>query len=61
MMTDIDLKKSYETGKIWVTNRMQVSGTNKDVLGQIYNHSTFLAGLHRVELLEDELMVRGLI
>jgi len=60
-MTNEQLLKAHNEGKIWVSNRMQVSETNKNVLGEIYNHLDFLAGLSRIEELEDQLILRNLI
>lgn len=60
-MTNDELLKAYKKGCKWTTARMQVTGTNKNELGQPYDHETFLAGLNRLEVIENELMERGVI
>ncbi len=59
-MSNEELVKAWETGSKWLAGKMQMTGTKKDVSGEDYDHSTFLAGLGRIEKLEDELKLRGL-
>lgn len=60
-MTEQEILEAYEVGKKWVSNRVQVVGTNKNVLGEVYDNEAFLAGLKRLELLESEMQERGTI
>lgn len=60
-MTEEELKGAYIVGKIWVSNRAQMVGTNKNILGETYDNNIFLAGLKRIENIEDEIRERGLI
>ena len=59
-MTNEELKEAYTVGKIWVSNRAQMVGTNKNILGEPYNNALFIAGLKRIENIEDEIRERGL-
>ena len=58
-MTVEELIKAFKIGSQYVTNRMQVAGTGRNGLGELYGHSEFLAGLTRLEKVEDELNLRG--
>lgn len=60
-ISDQELKEAYEAGKLWVSNRCQVVGTNKNVLGESYNNDLFLVGLKRLEAIEDELREREIV
>ena len=60
-MTDSELIKFHDTGKLWVINRMQVSNTSKNKLGEPYDHSAFLSGLRRIEEIEDTMLQRKLL
>jgi hypothetical protein len=59
-MTDDELQKAYALGAKWCTDRMQ-GEENKNALGQPYNHADFMAGLERLENIEDEMKKRGFI
>lgn len=59
-MTDQELLEVYKLACNWTVKRMQVTGTNKNELGEIYDHQLFLAALERIEKMEDEMQKRGL-
>lgn len=58
--TDQELLKAYEVGSKWISNRMQVTGTDKNELGEKYDHISFLLGLNRLGEVQDELNRRGI-
>ena len=60
-LTGQELKEKYEAGKLWVINNSQEVGTDKNVLGEPYNNDKFVAGLKRLEEIEDELREKGTI
>ena len=59
-MLDKELIKADKEGKKWLNHHSQVSETNKNELGEIYDHDLFMLGLNRIEEIEDELMKRGI-
>jgi hypothetical protein len=59
-MTNGELINAFSKGKAWVANREQVTGTNKNKLGTAYDHEDFMAGLKRIEALEDEMKERNI-
>ncbi len=59
-MTDKELVDTWEKGKKWLNDHMQVTGTNKNELGEVYDYTGFMVGLSRIEEIEDELNVREL-
>ena len=59
-MRDGELVESWKKGCIWLTNNEQVTGTKKNRLGESYNHSLYLAGLKKIEKLEDEMRRRSI-
>lgn len=59
-MDDNALIKADMVGKRWLDNHMQVSGTNKNKLGELYDHESFMLGLDRIEDIEEELIKRGI-
>lgn len=59
-LTDTELLDKYKAGSLWVTGHMQVTGTDKNELGTKYNHEMFMTGLKRLEVIENELMKRGI-
>lgn len=59
-MNKEELLKAYEIGKSWVFNHSQVIGTAKNVLGEPYNNTMFVAGLKKLEELEAVLQERGI-
>lgn len=60
-MTEQELKQAYEIGKKWVSDRVQIVGTDKNALGEAYDNDGFLRGLERLEEIEDEFRKRGTI
>ncbi len=57
-MTNKELLESYRVGSQWLTDKMQVSYTNKTQDGNIYDHKNWVLGLHRLEIIETELLRR---
>jgi hypothetical protein len=59
-MSDLQLLESYKKGKKWVSDRIQVTGTNRNKVGGLYNPTEFIAGLKRLEEIEYEMARRGI-
>lgn len=59
-MTDQELLEAYRKGKIWLEGRMQVSRTNKNENGNYYDPLIFMAGLQRLQKIEDILRERSI-
>lgn len=60
-MIDQELIDTYKKACNWLAKRMQVTGTNKNELGEVYDHQQFLLALEKVEKMEDEMQKRGLV
>ena len=60
-MTDGEILNKWKIGCKWLTAREQISNTNKNNLGEIYDHKIYLVALKRLEAIEDELMKRNII
>lgn len=59
-MTDKELLERWKTACSWLILREQLTNTNKNQLGQIYNHDLYLIGLRKLEKIEKELQRRGI-
>jgi hypothetical protein len=60
MMTNEELLEKWKVGYSWLTKHEQVTNTNKNSLGEIYDHALYLVALKRIETLEDEMKRRGM-
>lgn len=59
-MTDEQLLDSYKKGTKWALDHAQVTSTDKNELGEIYNDQEWQIALNRIERIEKELQKRGL-
>lgn len=59
-MNDEELVAHWKMGYKWLTDHEQISGTNKNRLGEPYNHTSYLVALKRIELLEDQMRERSI-
>lgn len=59
-LTDKDLNDLYVRGSNWLAKRMQVTGTDKNEMGEKYNHAEFEKGLRKVEAIEREMQKRNI-
>ena len=59
-MSDEQILDSYVNGSSWLIKKSQVTGTDKNTLGEKYNHKEFMVGLNRLEAIEREMQKRGL-
>lgn len=59
-MSDEQLLQGYVTGSKWLLRKQQVAGTDKDTEGEQYDHKTYMAGLKRLEQIEEEMQKRDL-
>lgn len=59
-MSDEELKQSYALGKGWLEEKEQVTGTDKNAVGEKYEGSMYLFGIGRIEALEKELQRRNI-
>lgn len=59
-MNEKELLEKWELGKRWLTENGQVSKTNKNYKGKIYDHRLYLKGLIKLEAIEDELQRQGI-
>ena len=63
-MTDQELLEAYKKGSKWLTDRMQVTGTNKNELGEEITPERldqWERGLKRLEKIELEMNKRGIV
>lgn len=63
-MTNDQLLDSYKKGSKWLTDRMQVTGTNKNELGEVITPEMFdqwERALKRLEKIELEMNKRGIV
>ena len=58
MMENEELLGRWNRGYEWLTKHEQITGTNKNRLGEIYDHTLYLLALRRIEFLEDEMRKR---
>jgi hypothetical protein len=58
-MTNEELLSSWEKGCFWLKGKLQAEEKNKAEDGSTYSKTLFLAGLKRIEEIEDELIKRG--
>lgn len=59
-MTDEQLLETYKKGTKWAIDHGQVTGTDKNELGEKYNDAEWQTALNRIEKIEKELQKRGL-
>ena len=53
-----EVRETYEKGCQWLIAHMQETGTDLDRRGEKYNHKVWMAGLKKIEALEDEMRKR---
>lgn len=58
-MTEKELLETWTKACYWTIQRMQVTGTNKNKLGELYNHELCMMAIGRIEKLEDEMNRKG--
>jgi len=59
-LTNAQLLSRYRLATKWTSDRMQVTGTDKNKLGERYNHEEFMVALTKIELMEEEIQKRRL-
>jgi len=62
-MSDKDLLDAYKVGSKWLVDHAQVTGTNKNNLGEEITQQEvelYTAGLRRLERIEKEMQIRGI-
>lgn len=59
-MTNTELLESYQKGKVLTIQQEESENKGFNILGKLYDHTTFLAYLRRIEELEDEISRRNL-
>lgn len=60
MMTDNELVERWNKGCVWLTKHEQITDTNKNKLGELYDNNLYLLALKRIEGLEDEMKRRSI-
>ena len=60
-MSDAELKQAYEAGKKWLIENEQGSKTDRRVESKPYDPALYMAGLTRIEAIEDEMKRRGMV
>lgn len=57
-MSYLELMESWKKGCKWLSSHEQITNTKKNLLGEVYDHESYLLGLKRIELLEVEMIKR---
>ena len=60
LMTNDELIDADNAGKKWLNAHEQVSGTNKNAIGEMYDAQSYDLGLARIEEIEGEMQRRKL-
>jgi len=60
-MTNDELLDKWGMGCKWLKGHEQMTGTNKNCLGEAYDHRVYLLALKRLEGIENEMQSRKMI
>jgi len=60
-MTNDLLLEKWKTGCRWLVLKEQITNTNKNGAGEVYDNKIYLLALERLERIEDEMQKRKMI